>query len=38
MTAVIAIESNQLDDVVTVDESILKAYGSCIYIGKWEKR
>lgn len=32
MTAVIAIESNQLDDVVKIDESILKAYGSCIYI------
>lgn len=32
MTAVLAIESNQLDDVVTIDESILKAYGSNIYI------
>jgi D-alanyl-D-alanine carboxypeptidase len=32
MTALLAIESNQLDDIVTIDESILKAYGSCIYI------
>lgn len=32
MTALLAIESNQLDDVLTIDESILKAYGSCIYI------
>ncbi|HHT38056.1 MAG TPA: D-alanyl-D-alanine carboxypeptidase [Mollicutes bacterium] len=32
MTAVLAIESNQLDDIVTVDESILKSYGSNIYI------
>ena len=33
MTAVIAIESNRLDEVVTIDESILKAYGS-VYICK----
>ena len=32
MTAIIAIESNKLDDVVKVDESILKSYGSGIYI------
>jgi D-alanyl-D-alanine carboxypeptidase len=32
MTAVIAIESNQLDDTVKVNESILKSYGSNIYI------
>jgi serine-type D-Ala-D-Ala carboxypeptidase (penicillin-binding protein 5/6) len=32
MTAVLAIESNQLDDIVTIDNSILKAYGSNIYI------
>ena len=32
MTALLAIESNQLDDVVTIDDSILKAYGSNIYI------
>ncbi|MDD2470084.1 MAG: D-alanyl-D-alanine carboxypeptidase [Bacilli bacterium] len=32
MTAILAIESNQLDDIVTIDDSILKAYGSCVYI------
>ena len=32
MTAIIAIESNRLDEVVTVDESVLKSYGSGIYI------
>ena len=32
MTAVITIESNKLDELVTVDESILSAYGSGIYI------
>lgn len=32
MTAVIAIEYGNLDDLVIVDESILKAYGSAIYI------
>lgn len=32
MTAVIAIESNKLDELVKVDDSILKAYGSGIYI------
>jgi len=32
MTAIVAIESGKLDDVVTVDDSILKAYGSGIYI------
>lgn len=32
MTSVLAIESNKLDDVVVVDESILKTYGSGIYI------
>jgi|LSQX01.2.fsa_nt_gb D-alanyl-D-alanine carboxypeptidase len=32
MTALLAIESNQLDDIVTIDESILKSYGSNIYI------
>lgn len=37
MTALLAIESNQLDDMVTIDESILKAYGSCIYIELWEE-
>ena len=32
MTATLAIESGKIDDIVTVDESILKAYGSGIYI------
>lgn len=32
MTAVLAIESNQLDDTVIIDDAILKAYGSCIYV------
>lgn len=32
MTAIIAIESGKVDDVVTVDESVLNAYGSGIYI------
>ena len=37
MTAVLAIESNKLDDVVVVDSSIKKAYGSGIYIEEGEK-
>lgn len=32
MTAVLAIESNRLDETIIVDESILKSYGSGIYI------
>ena len=32
MTCLLAIESNRLDETVVVDESILKAYGSGIYI------
>ena len=32
MTAIIAIESNKLDDKVKVNDSILKSYGSGIYI------
>ena len=32
MTCLLAIESNKLDEIVVVDESILKAYGSGIYI------
>lgn len=32
MTAVLAIETGKVDDIVTVDESVLKAYGSGIYI------
>lgn len=37
MTAIVAIESNKLDKVVTIDESVLKAYGSGIYIKVGEK-
>ncbi|MFA5604120.1 MAG: D-alanyl-D-alanine carboxypeptidase family protein [Bacilli bacterium] len=37
MTAVIAIESNQLDKIVVIDDEILKAYGSAIYIKIGEK-
>lgn len=32
MTATLAIESGKLDDIVTVDDTVLKAYGSGIYI------
>lgn len=32
MTAIIAIESGKINDTITVDESVLKAYGSGIYI------
>lgn len=32
MTCLLAIESNKLDEIITVDESIKKAYGSGIYI------
>lgn len=32
MTCLIAIESNQLDNIVIVDDSIAKSYGSGIYI------
>lgn len=32
MTTVVALESDKIDDIVTVDSSILKAYGSGIYI------
>ena len=32
MTAIIAIESGKVEDTVTIDDSILKAYGSGIYI------
>ena len=37
MTAIIAIESNRLDDIVTVGEEVLKMYGSNIYIELGEK-
>ena len=36
-TALIAIQSGKLDQEVTVDDTILKAYGSCIYIEVGEK-
>lgn len=32
MTAIVAIESGKLDDIVIVDDTVLKAYGSGIYI------
>lgn len=32
MTSILAIESGKSDDIITVDESIIKAYGSGIYI------
>lgn len=37
MTAIVAIESGKLDDIVEVNEEILKAYGSAIYIKVGEK-
>lgn len=37
MTAVIAIESGKLDEVVVVDDSVLKSYGSGIYIKPGEE-
>ena len=37
MTAVLAIESGRLDEIVTVDDSVLKSYGSGIYIKPGEK-
>ena len=37
MTAVLAIESGKLDDMVTINESILKSRGSGIYIKEGEK-
>ena len=37
MTAVIAIESGKLDDVVTINDDVLKSYGSGIYIKPGEK-
>lgn len=37
MTAVLAIESNKLDTTVEIDDEILKAYGSAIYIKVGEK-
>ncbi len=37
MTAVIALESGKINDIVTVDDEVLKAYGSAIYIQRGEK-
>ena len=37
MTAIIAIESGKLDDVVTINDSVSKSYGSGIYIKPGEK-
>ena len=37
MTAVLAVESGKLDEVVTIGDEIDKAYGSGIYIQKGEK-
>lgn len=37
MTAILAIESNKLDNIVIVKDDILKAYGSNIYINVGEK-
>ena len=32
MTAIVVIENSRLDKKITVDETINKAYGSCVYI------
>lgn len=32
MTAIIALESNKVNEIVKIDEDVLKAYGSAIYI------
>ena len=37
MTGIIAVESNKLNDIVTIKDDILKAYGSNIYINIGEK-
>ena len=37
MTAIVAIESGKLDKTVTINDSVLKAYGSGIYIKVGEK-
>ena len=37
MTAVLAIESGKLDEIVTIGDEIDKSYGSGIYIEKGEK-
>ena len=37
MTSIIAIESNRLEEIVTIKEDILKSYGSNIYVTVGEK-
>ncbi len=37
MTAILAIESGKLNNVVVIDDEVLKAYGSAIYIKMGEK-
>ena len=37
MTAILAIESNKMEEVVTIGDEINKAYGSAIYIKQGEK-
>ena len=37
MTCILAIESNKVNDIVTVDDTILSSYGSGIYISVGEK-
>ena len=37
MTAVLAIESGKLDDILTINESVLKSHGSGIYVSVGEK-
>ena len=37
MTALLACESGKLDDMVTIDEEVLKAYGSGIYVKPGEE-
>lgn len=32
MTAILAIESNKLEDIVVIDDEVLKAYGSAVYL------
>ena len=37
MTCIIAIENGNIEQIVTVDESVLKSYGSGIYISVGEE-
>ncbi len=37
MTAIIAIESGKIDDTIVIDEEVIKAYGSAIYIQPGEE-